>query len=954
MDKGLFPIELSHLLSNLATNIAHALGKGYQTENIEQEVDVLTSQLDVTPMLAIAIGETAGLHAHPLRQKFPNIEIHIFEPTEVNFKKRPFADYWRQELAERHIDIVKIDLKEDEWTVLKGFGDALAKTRVIQFKFSNTSIHTRTFFHDLYFLLTQHGFLLYRITPHGLLPIPDYQDSCESFTNSHYIARNTQEFHTEGVISILTAIFSQAHSGTLDKQVFDTTRQNLLDAGNTELADALTMAHHSGIANAFNAAVHAAQEFENTQQPLMAMQSWKRAMQLNEGSAEAFTRHGLLGMRLAWGEPPPPRAPDMNRHCITSTRLGIYGRFANQLFQYGFMRCYAARHNLEVQTPIWIGRYLFDLDDPLPSRECRSIDEKAVDWFALLEPKAVEPLVNVDIFGYFIGHTATLAPYRSLWQSSFTLSQRVAPTIEDALRRLRQTSVPGATLVALHLRRGDYGYGPFQIAPAEWYLAWLETIWESLNHPILYVASDDPSLVTAFARFHPVSDTLIAPTPIKGAEYLIDFEMLRHADLIAISISTFSMMACMLAYSPKVRCFCPDFASGGLFPFDPWNNDILLNLLDKPKSISASEQWLIDHFLHQKAVICHLGDCSVIWTRAVLKANADHTIHTLSRSLTDVDHFYRTKGISHINLLHLGAEEDPFDLLKGSARLFKHARIDTIAMIATPEGFPKLRPFLTGQGYYLFSIKNNNLIDLSTGTEPDTGDLCLAIHGRLIPLLFNHSKTMIDLAAELKRHAIVPKGVIHIGAHEGGELATYRAMGISPIVFIEANPAVYTRLVATVGQQPDLFTILRAVSDRAGVTSLHLMSADMSSSILPPARHNTHYPSIVEVGSVEVETSPLDDLMAEFHLDPTHYTILSLDIQGAELAALRGACEQLRHIEAINVEVNFEELYTGCAQIDEMDDFLEEQGFIRVALTCPWHASWGDALYVRRKFHTDS
>jgi hypothetical protein len=43
------------------------------------------------------------------------------------------------------------------------------------------------------------------------------------------------------------------------------------------------------------------------------------------------------------------------------------------------------------------------------------------------------------------------------------------------------------------------------------------------------------------------------------------------------------------------------------------------------------------------------------------------------------------------------------------------------------------------------------------------------------------------------------------------------------------------------------------------------------------------------------------------------------------------------HIEGINVEVNFEELYRGCCQIEELDRFLGERGFRRVATASPFH-----------------
>jgi hypothetical protein len=72
------------------------------------------------------------------------------------------------------------------------------------------------------------------------------------------------------------------------------------------------------------------------------------------------------------------------------------------------------------------------------------------------------------------------------------------------------------------------------------------------------------------------------------------------------------------------------------------------------------------------------------------------------------------------------------------------------------------------------------------------------------------------------------------------------------------------------------------------------------------------------------------------------------DIQGAELLALRGARETLPQFDAIVLEVSFDDLYTGCAQVEEIDQFMETAGFERIATVSTWHPSWSDAFYLRR------
>jgi len=208
---------------------------------------------------------------------------------------------------------------------------------------------------------------------------------------------------------------------------------------------------------------------------------------------------------------------------------------------------------------------------------------------------------------------------------------------------------------------------------------------------------------------------------------------------------------------------------------------------------------------------------------------------------------------------------------------------------------------------------------------------------------------MLDLAQLCKEYGVQPRGVIHIGAHEGHEVWSYQAMGVQDSLLIEANPAVYQRLVANVATLPQVKTVNCAVGDRDGTALLHLMSFDQSSSILAPKRHNEIYPFVTEVGQLEVPVRRLDTLLAEHNLEPSRYNFLNIDIQGAELLAFKGAAATLHHIEAINTEVNFEELYEGCALVEEIDAFLGMYGFRRVKTVTPFHPSWGDAFYVKQR-----
>lgn len=127
-----------------------------------------------------------------------------------------------------------------------------------------------------------------------------------------------------------------------------------------------------------------------------------------------------------------------------------------------------------------------------------------------------------------------------------------------------------------------------------------------------------------------------------------------------------------------------------------------------------------------------------------------------------------------------------------------------------------------------------------------------------------------------------------------------------------------------------------------------MTSFDQSSSLLPLARHRAIYPQIVPVGTVSVDTSPLDDLLEELGEPATAFNLLAVDVQGAEAMVLKGAAKTLSQMDAVSIEVNFTDLYHGAAEIEDIDALLEAAGFSRAGLVSPYHPSWGDAFYVRR------
>jgi hypothetical protein len=252
---------------------------------------------------------------------------------------------------------------------------------------------------------------------------------------------------------------------------------------------------------------------------------------------------------------------------ITNSLLGGMGYYGNQLFQYAFLKTYAAAHDLHVECPPWIGNYLFAADDPPISRVLPVVEDVGDQ----LIPQSKEVFRNCDFRGYFQYRTSYYAPYRDLIRSLFQPRPEIRDLVKAGWQRVAQQ---GRTVVGLHLRRNDFGQGFVYITPSSWYLRWLEEIWPQLADPVLFIASDEPAKVLRdFKAYRPLSGREMQ-VGLPKAPYYPDFYALTQCDLLAIPNSTFSFAAAMLnsRLQKSVRSILP---LQSFVEFDPWDDDPL-------------------------------------------------------------------------------------------------------------------------------------------------------------------------------------------------------------------------------------------------------------------------------------------------------------------------------------------------------------------------------------------
>jgi FkbM family methyltransferase len=206
---------------------------------------------------------------------------------------------------------------------------------------------------------------------------------------------------------------------------------------------------------------------------------------------------------------------------------------------------------------------------------------------------------------------------------------------------------------------------------------------------------------------------------------------------------------------------------------------------------------------------------------------------------------------------------------------------------------------------------------------------------------------LIDIRTLKSKYDMEIEGVIHVGAHLAEEARVYADLGVSRVFWIEGNPDLIPKLEKIASKYRHNKVINALVTDEEGAdVDFNIANNGQSSSVLELKTHLREHPEVHYVGKRTLMSRTLDSLAAEHHFGMSNF--MNIDLQGAELLALKGATDLLaRTIDYVYTEVNTKELYAGCVRIDTLDAYLHAFGFCRFDTEMTRHG-WGDALYIKQ------
>ena len=174
------------------------------------------------------------------------------------------------------------------------------------------------------------------------------------------------------------------------------------------------------------------------------------------------------------------------------------------------------------------------------------------------------------------------------------------------------------------------------------------------------------------------------------------------------------------------------------------------------------------------------------------------------------------------------------------------------------------------------------------------------------------------------------KGVVDVGAHKGS--FARRIAKIFPcahLLCVEPQPEPFAELerwASGLGRR--VTTFQGALGDRIGSVTMRRLADHLPSSSILAATPTMRklFPATQRADLIEVPLTTLDVLLTDRDAAYSSDLLLKLDVQGYEMAVLRGAERSLARMRAIIIEVSLLPLYEGQPTFAEIVGHLATQG----------------------------
>ena len=191
-------------------------------------------------------------------------------------------------------------------------------------------------------------------------------------------------------------------------------------------------------------------------------------------------------------------------------------------------------------------------------------------------------------------------------------------------------------------------------------------------------------------------------------------------------------------------------------------------------------------------------------------------------------------------------------------------------------------------------------------------------------------------------------GVFHIGAHRGSEAEIYNWLH-KKTIWIEANPKIFIDLNNHISKyiNQQAFNLLLYELDDKEIT-FNVSSNDGASSSIFDFGAESKKENLKMVSSYKLKSKKIDTFFEENELSASDYDFWVMDIQGAELSALKGADKSLKKCKYVYVEISDGDFYKGAVQWNELHEYLKNLNFVNLWKPQSKHT---DVLFKKKNFN---
>ncbi len=210
--------------------------------------------------------------------------------------------------------------------------------------------------------------------------------------------------------------------------------------------------------------------------------------------------------------------------------------------------------------------------------------------------------------------------------------------------------------------------------------------------------------------------------------------------------------------------------------------------------------------------------------------------------------------------------------------------------------------------------------------------------------------------AFLKQHELSEGNcavIFDVGANIGDTAISYHQLfPAAKIYAFEPFPASFTSLSDRVSGISKIRTFQNGIADRSGKMKFYVNHNTSTNSLLVPQKMGlSSDKQVANKNNIEVEVITIDNFCEANNI--IAIDILKLDIQGGELAALKGAAKMLanKKINLIYTEAYFRQQYIDQPLLHEISTYLYQYGYCMQDMYNPIYGkgalAWCDVIFIK-------